>query len=91
MFGTVLAEYRELAPAALHAEIERLELEARALDARRFAARALPRSLVRSRRWTVTSRQRPIYALSAISRRRLLWPRCAAHGSVETSQRSVRP
>ena len=40
MFGTVLAKYLQLAPAALHDEIERLELEARELDARRLAARA---------------------------------------------------
>src|SRR4051794_3394001 len=40
MFGTVSAEYLGWAPAALHAELERLELEARALDARRLAIRA---------------------------------------------------
>ena len=40
MFEEMLAEYVEWAPAALHAEIERLELAARALDARRLAARA---------------------------------------------------
>jgi len=40
MFAEMLAEYVEWAPAALHDEIERLELAARALDARRLAARA---------------------------------------------------
>ena len=40
MFAELLAEYVEWAPAALHVEIERLELEARALDARRLAVRA---------------------------------------------------
>jgi hypothetical protein len=40
MFGTVLAEYLEWTPAALHDELERLELAARALDARRLAVRA---------------------------------------------------
>src|SRR3954469_23046414 len=40
MFRAMLAEYVEWTPAALHAEIERLELEARALDARRLAVRA---------------------------------------------------
>jgi len=40
MFAEVLAEYMEWTPAALHDELERLELEARALDARRLAVRA---------------------------------------------------
>src|SRR5215203_6013583 len=40
MFAGVLAEYLDWEPAALHIEIERLELESRALDARRLAARA---------------------------------------------------
>ena len=40
MFGEALAEYVAWSPAALHDEIARLELAARALDARRLAARA---------------------------------------------------
>jgi len=40
MFAEVLAEYTEWSATALHAELERLELEARALDARRCAVRA---------------------------------------------------
>ncbi|HZX56529.1 MAG TPA: hypothetical protein VFE86_17705, partial [Ilumatobacteraceae bacterium] len=39
MFGEALAEYAEWTADALHVEIERLELAARALDARRLAAR----------------------------------------------------
>jgi len=40
MFEEALAEYRQWSARALHVEIERLELAARALDARRLAARA---------------------------------------------------
>src|SRR3954452_3516751 len=40
MFGEMLAEYLQWAPAALQEELERLELAARALDARRLAVRA---------------------------------------------------
>lgn len=40
MFSEALAEYVVWDPGALHAEVERLELAARALDARRLAARA---------------------------------------------------
>jgi hypothetical protein len=40
MFGETLAGYVEWTPAALNVELERLELEARALDARRLAVRA---------------------------------------------------
>ena len=40
MFEELLTEYAEWTPAALHAEIERLELASRALDARRLAVRA---------------------------------------------------
>src|SRR3954469_7507523 len=39
MFGEALAEYADWTAAALHVEIERLELAAGALDARRMAAR----------------------------------------------------
>ena len=45
MFEAVLAEYLSWGAAALHAEIERLELEARALDARRLAVRAVAEAL----------------------------------------------
>src|SRR3954451_1503999 len=40
MFVEMLAEYLAWTPAALHAEIEQLELQSRALDARRLAVRA---------------------------------------------------
>src|SRR6478752_2831399 len=40
MFAKVLAGYLEWTAAALHAEVEQLELESRALDARRLAVRA---------------------------------------------------
>ena len=44
MFAEMLAEYVEWPPAALHAELERLELAARELDARRLAVRAAAES-----------------------------------------------
>jgi hypothetical protein len=44
MFGTVLDDYLQWEPAALHAELEQLELESRALDARRLAVRAAAES-----------------------------------------------
>jgi hypothetical protein len=44
MFAEMLAEYVGWTPAALHAELERLELAARELDARRLAARAAAES-----------------------------------------------
>ena len=40
MFGELLADYMEWSAAALDDEIRRLELEARALDARRLAVLA---------------------------------------------------
>ena len=40
MFEELLADYLSWSPAALHDELERLELEARALDARRLAVRS---------------------------------------------------
>ena len=40
MFSQLLAEYVEWTPAALHGELERLELESRALHAKRLAVRA---------------------------------------------------
>src|SRR5215203_4526154 len=45
MFEGVLAEYTGRTGAALHAEIERLELEARSIEARQLAARAAAESL----------------------------------------------
>ena len=40
MFGELLSDYVEWSPAALHVELERFELESRALDAKRLAVRA---------------------------------------------------
>ncbi len=44
MFAELLADYVERTPAALHAELARLELAARDLDARRLAVRAAAES-----------------------------------------------
>jgi hypothetical protein len=58
MFGELVAEYLEWSAAAVHADFERLELEARALEARRMAARIAAES-VQNRRSMVTGRPRP--------------------------------
>ena len=89
MFREVLAEYVEWTPAALHQEIERLELESRERDARRLAVRAAAEN---TQTFAIDGhdRRRRTFARPPTSRQGLRSARCVGRGCVATSHRSVR-